>query len=138
VLALPLGFGEARFVAFLRVVAPGRARFAAFFLPAFRLELFVDFFAELLVFRFTFALPRAAAFFRVVAFFFTAIARLVLLIRFHLPTEIAGEDGARAIASSIGVRWRKEHLPQTLLFFQMGSDCHAVLEKLRNLIICEN
>ncbi len=95
-LALLLGFGEARFVSCLRVV-PDPARFAAFFLPAFRLELFVDLFAELLVFRFAFALPRAAAFFRVAFFFFAAIVRLIPLIRFHLPAEIAGEDGTERL-----------------------------------------
>ena len=50
----------------------------------------VGFFADLLAFAFPFALPRAAAFFRV-AFFFAAIGRLVPLIRFHLPAELAGE-----------------------------------------------
>jgi hypothetical protein len=39
---------------------------------------------------FPFALPRAAAFFRV-AFFFAAMSRLVLLIRLHLPAELVGE-----------------------------------------------
>ncbi len=72
-LALPLAFGEARFAACLRA-APGPTRLVAFFLLAFRLGRFVDFFAELLAFRFPFAftLPRAAAFFRV-AFFFAAM-----------------------------------------------------------------
>jgi len=87
VLALLLRFCEARFAACLWV-APDAARFAAFFLPAFRLELFVDFLAELLVFCFTFALPGAAAFFRVVLFFFAAMVRLIPPIRFYLPQKL--------------------------------------------------
>ncbi len=72
---MPLGFDEARFV---------------------------DCFAELLALAFPFAFPllRAAAFFRVV-FFFPAMGRLVPLIRFHLPTELAG-DLCRAPGYTIG------------------------------------
>ncbi len=87
---LASAFGDFRFVAGL-LAALGATRFAAFFLPAFRLGLFVDFLAELIAFRFAFALPRAADFFRVAFFFFAAIVRLVPLIRFDLPAELAGE-----------------------------------------------
>ena len=87
-LAFPLRFGDARLRA-----ARGATRLAAFFLPAFfllafRLGRFVDFFAELLALAFGFALPRAEAFFGVV-FFLAAMGRLVPLIRIHLPTQHA-------------------------------------------------
>ena len=53
---------------------------------------FVDLLAELLAlaFPFAFPVPRVAAFFRV-AFFLAAIGRLIPLIRFCLPAELAGE-----------------------------------------------
>ena len=53
-------FGDFRFAACF-LAALGVTRSATFFLLAFRLELFVDFFAELSAFRSAFALPRAAA-----------------------------------------------------------------------------
>lgn len=99
-LALLLGVEDFRFAACLLAVLD-EVRFAAFFLvagfslaaflapPAFRLELFVDCFEELLAFRFTFAFPLAALFFRITFFFFAlaAMVRPVLLIRFHLFAE---------------------------------------------------
>ncbi len=93
---LASAFGDFRFVAGL-LAALGATRFAAFFLPAFRLGRLVDFFAELLAFPFPFALPRAAAFFGV-AFFFAAIGRLVPLIRFDFLAELVGEAVAERLA----------------------------------------
>jgi hypothetical protein len=95
VLVLPPSFDDARLPPGFRA-APVPTRFAAFFLLAFRLGRFVDFFAELLAFRFV--LPRAAAFFRAVFFFLAVMVRLVLLIRFHLPAERLGEALENAFA----------------------------------------
>ena len=64
VLAWLLGFEDFRLAAFFLLVV--------FPLPAF---------------RFAFALPRTAPFFRVPFFFFAAMVRLVLLIRLHLSAE---------------------------------------------------